>query len=409
MSRSKPVEMVLVGIGGYGGSYVQAALADQGQYGARLVGAVDPAPEKTKSMAPLQAAGVPLFPTLDAFYANCQAELVVISAPIQYHAPLSIQALEHGSHVLCEKPVAATIQEALAMQQAATAAKRFLAIGYQWSFADAIQAIKQDVLAGRFGAPRRLKTLVSWPRQASYYGRASWAGALRAADGSWVLDSPVNNATAHYLHNMLYLLGEAREAAATPVAVQAELYRANPIGNYDTAALRCRTATDVDLLFYTSHAVPSTIGPICVFEFDNATLAYTGGGASAGFVACFDDGSRQAYDQPESTPCNKLWQTVAAIRGDAPPPACQVATAIPHLLCVNGAQESSPVGDFPAALIHIDPQPNGDSLRWVQNLQGVMVACFAAGLMPADLPEATWATTAQWVDLRGYRHFPRQA
>ena len=41
--------------------------------------------------------------------------------------------------------------------------KKIVAIGYQWSFSDAIQKLKADVIAGIFGKPRRLKTLVLWP------------------------------------------------------------------------------------------------------------------------------------------------------------------------------------------------------------------------------------------------------
>jgi len=35
-----------------------------------------------------------------------------------------------------------------------------------------------------------------------------------------VLDSPVNNATAHYLHNMFYVLGHATDASAMPACVR---------------------------------------------------------------------------------------------------------------------------------------------------------------------------------------------
>ena len=49
--------------------------------------------------------------------------------------------------------------------------------------------------------------MVSFPRPLSYFKRNDWAGHLRTPAGEDVLDSPLNNATAHYLHNMLYVLG----------------------------------------------------------------------------------------------------------------------------------------------------------------------------------------------------------
>ena len=41
---------------------------------------------------------------------------------------------------------------------------------------------------------------------------------------------------------MLYVLGKTPDTSAQPHSVTAELYRANPIENYDTAAIRCTTA-----------------------------------------------------------------------------------------------------------------------------------------------------------------------
>ena len=43
--------------------------------------------------------------------------------------------------------------------------------------------------------------------------------------GNPIFDSPVSNACAHYLHNMLYVLGPTRETSAMPARVQAELTR----------------------------------------------------------------------------------------------------------------------------------------------------------------------------------------
>src|SRR5439155_21910363 len=94
------------------------------------------------------------------------------------------------------------------MAEAAESAGRFLAIGYQWSYSTAVQALKRDILQGRFGRPLRFRTSVTYPRSKSYFRRNAWAGRERSEAGDAIYDSPVNNATAHFLHNMLYLLGD---------------------------------------------------------------------------------------------------------------------------------------------------------------------------------------------------------
>jgi predicted dehydrogenase len=119
----------------------------------------------------------------------------------------TLTALRGGSHVLCEKPAAATPKEAVRMQEAAQAAGRHLAIGYQWSYSRAVQDLKRDILQGRFGRPVGLKSIVLWPRDAAYYHRAPWAGRMQDGEGRPIRDSVANNATAHYLHTMFFLLG----------------------------------------------------------------------------------------------------------------------------------------------------------------------------------------------------------
>lgn len=386
------VEIALVGVGGYGSNYVSAILRDADAHNVSIVAAIDPAIEGSKHRAALQDLGVPFFAGLDEFYSSGgHADLTVVSSPIHTHASLSISALRHGSHVLCEKPVAATVQDARAMHDAAAAAGRFLAVGYQWSFADAVQALKRDIMAGNFGAPVRLKTLCSWPRPASYYERAPWAGALCGPDGEWILDSPVNNATAHYLHNMLYIIGGSVRRSASPVTVQAELYRANRITNYDTGALRCLVEGGAEILFYSTHAVPSNFGPACVYEFEEATVVNDGTTRAQAFTAHWRNGAMKAYDTPDATECNKLWQCVTAARSGRQP-VCDVVSAIPQVLCVNASQASSGnIYEFPHHLLRNQQRKGGDSLTWVEGLQGVMTTCFGAAMLPSEVGNVEWS------------------
>jgi predicted dehydrogenase len=313
-------------------------------------------------------------------------------------------ALSKGANVLCEKPLAATIQHARQMAATEREVRGFVAVGYQWSFSDAVQALKHDVLAGEFGQPRVLKTKVLWPRRASYYSRNGWAGRLKSSRGHWVLDSPANNATAHYLHKMFYILGELRETSDWPVDVEAELYRANAIENYDAAAIRCHTATGAEILFYTAHSVPLKVGPTSRYEFENAVVEYTPADRS-GFVARFSDGRVKTYGDPNETYSNKLWHSAEAVRTDAPI-ACGIEAATPHTLCVNGAQESMwEIAEFPKELARTEWQ-DGDSLTWVEGLQQTLEHCYDLGVIPSELGGIPWARKGRLVDLRRYRFFP---
>lgn len=401
------VKALLVGAGGYGNFYLRA-FADGGKaHQVELAGVVDPTISGTPVEAELRGAHIPIYRELANALQNEPAPLVVIAAPIHVHAAYTQTALAHGAHVLCEKPLCATLQEATALLAAQHQANRFVAVGYQWSFSAAIQALKADILAGRFGAPRRAKALVLWPRTATYYARNNWAGRLRMPDGRWVLDSPVSNATAHYLHNLFYLLGERRESSAQPVTLQAELYRANPIENCDTAALRCTTASGVEVLYYTSHAIPDTNGPRFQLEFDDAVVTYaTNGGGSKNddqIVATFRSGQTKAYGNPFAEENGKLWQCAEAVRTGGSV-ACDLLAATAHVRAVNGMHESAPVvAAFPASLIQ-----QRDELTWVPGLQETLLACYQQNQLPAEQGHVAWARSGNQIDLSSYTTFPQQ-
>jgi predicted dehydrogenase len=126
-------------------------------------------------------------------------------------------------------------------------------VGFQDLYVPGAHDIKGRVLAGELGRLQRITVRAQWPRPESYYARNAWAGRLRA-DGAWVLDSPVNNAFAHFLMLALFWAGTEPTTAADVVQLEAELYRAHAIESFDTVSLRAHTASGVEILFYGSHA-----------------------------------------------------------------------------------------------------------------------------------------------------------
>jgi len=400
---SRKIKTAMVGIAGFGHHHLENILRDYENGPIELVAGVARRPERCPRLSDLKNLGVRIYNTLEDFYDHETAELVVISSPVHLHRPFTCYALEHGSHVFCEKPLAATVQDALAMADAQEKSGLHVAIGYQWSFSAAIQALKADVMAGELGKPLRLKTLVSWPRPRSYYGDRGWRGEMKTDDGEWILDSPVQNATAHYLHNALYILGDTRETSAEPVDVKAELYRANEIGNYDTAALRVHTDRGVEILFYTSHAVPSEIGPVISYEFEKAVVSHVRFSTDL-FTARFTDGRTKSYGNPEDNRGTVLLDIAAGIR-DGKAPACGIAAAAQHTVCMCGAQESAPeIAEFPSEIVMKEGED--DPLTYVRGLQGVMVECFDQAVLPCEHEAVNWARGGRTVDLKEYTHFP---
>jgi predicted dehydrogenase len=384
-----PVSVLMVAIGGYGQHYLNA-LVDLAP-ACRLAGVVDPIANQSPVWPTVAAQRVPVHATIEEFYdAGHSADLAVIASPIHFHVPQSIVALEHGTCVLCDKPLGASVEEADALCRVRDQSRRWAMIGYQWSFSAGIQALKRDILEGRFGVPRRVSALCCWPRDITYYRRNDWAGRLRdVTTGRPVLDSPANNAMAHYLHNLFFLLGPEMHLSAQPRCVEAEMYRAYAIESADTAMCRAMAGQDVEVLFYASHVTSSTIAPRFRLEFDDAVVTF--GEETAGITAISRGGHRHQYPAPDETPqFHKLRVAVdgcAAGQADAAI-VCGPEAARPQTVCVNAMHESAgEIREFGPGFVHSEGTPER---LWVDGLDEVLLRCWAQRCMPSDTGVA-WA------------------
>ena len=198
------------------------------------------------------------------------------------------------------------------------------------------------------------------------------------------------------------MLGKTRESSAKLIDVQAELYRANHIENYDTAAIRCHTEDGVEILFYTAHPVPDTIGPVLSYEFEHAVVILMPQKTNC---APFHNGQTKEYGNPSENDAHKLWQAVDAVRTGMPL-ACGVMSASEHTRCINGAQESvDEITTFPEDLVHIIGDEN-DTLTWVTGLKETMETCYDKGLLPSEGSSVTLGSRRTTVDLRNYQSYP---
>ncbi len=93
-------------------------------------------------------------PALGAEALIAAAEAVIVAAPTRFHHALATAALEAGRHVLVEKPIAATLDEADALVALAKARGVVLQVGQLERFSGGMRALRRDgALAARVGKP----------------------------------------------------------------------------------------------------------------------------------------------------------------------------------------------------------------------------------------------------------------
>jgi predicted dehydrogenase len=108
---------------------------------------------------------------------RARPEIVVIATPPHLHRDIALAALGAGAHVLCEKPVAMTREEARAMVDAASRGGRVAMTGFNWRFPAAMQRLHAMMQEGFVG--RVLHVTGRW------FG-ARWADEASAA--TWRMD-----------------------------------------------------------------------------------------------------------------------------------------------------------------------------------------------------------------------------
>lgn len=107
--------------------------------------------ETVRTMLGEDGANVKAYTSSEAMFQEADLDVVSVTTPNRFHAPLSIQALEYGVHTLCTKPVARTPEEGVAMLEAARRADRTLMLGTQRPYTTSAQHLKRLIDEGHLG------------------------------------------------------------------------------------------------------------------------------------------------------------------------------------------------------------------------------------------------------------------
>jgi predicted dehydrogenase len=397
------IRAALVGVSGYGRWHLLMAMEQALVGRLRLVGAtiINPTEEPVITQR-LRRQGVPVFGRFDEMMTALagRVDLVLVPTAIQWHARMTIAALNAGAHVLVEKPIAATLQEVDAIIAARERTGRTVAVGFQDLYVPATHDIKRRILAGQIGRLQRVVVTGQWPRPMSYYARNSWAGRLRA-DGGWVLDSPVSNAHAHFLMLALFWAGTTPATAAEIESVQAELYRVNEIESFDTVSFRALTRAGIEILFYASHAGQEDFPPEIRLVGDDGQIRWT---YERSYTIAAGAAPLESCEVPEQldTRLTVLEAMMGRLAGNQNF-IVEAELARGHTRLMNALHEFFPIHALDPECVAISDEPAG-TFRRVRGLDALMAAAAARGELFSEAG-APWGETAELKSLAGYEAF----
>lgn len=403
MTTNQYIRFAVMGIHGYSRSHIgDLQRLERAGGSVKLVAAVAHVRRQDEAYASsLETTGVRLVSDVDSLLAmKNDIDVVTVPVGIALHVPMAEKALRAGYAVYLEKPVTGAIQDLDHLAEVEQQVPGPLFIGFQDIFQPGLWELKRRILKGDLGPLRRAVVMSAGPRAQSYYERADWAGRL-SVNGTWVLDSPLNNACAHYINLVLFLAGTSLSVAARPLEVTAELYHAHPIESADTTAVRVRTHEGVEIVFIASHACKTQRGSLVRLEFDAGEVTGNPGAADAAWQLHPASGISDRIEIMK-VEVDPFASVARVIRNEKDVLVCTLAMARPHTLVVNGAHFSSPIRDIPAALCATESRVKNNQTQtytWVKDMNACLDVCFEKGCLPSESGVVQWAQPGQPVNV----------
>jgi predicted dehydrogenase len=206
--------VAIIGTGSIAGAHITAwsDLADR----LERVAAVDIDQARVEAFA--EKHGIPhTYTDVGEMLREQRPDLVHIATPPALHAPLAIQCLDAGAHVLCEKPLVGSLRELDAIAAAEERSGKFCSSIVQWRFGSAGRQIRELANDGTFGRHTITTCMTTWYRPPSYYEvpwRGTWASELGGVNMGQAI---------HLIDLMLWLNTPWREVTAITQTLEREI------------------------------------------------------------------------------------------------------------------------------------------------------------------------------------------
>jgi predicted dehydrogenase len=222
--------------------------------GARLVTLYDIDHQRATAQAE-KASGILVAREFDEALSARGVDAVAICTPSGAHASLAIEAARAKKHVIVEKPLALTLEEADAMIDACDAAGVKLFVVKQNRYNRPVIAARRALDEGRLGRLFLGGARVLWHRNQDYYDSETWRG-------TWAHDGGVcANQAAHHIDLLVWFMGDVVGVFATGATVM------HDIETEDTATvlLRFRHGTTATIQATTCTQPRDLEGSIALF------------------------------------------------------------------------------------------------------------------------------------------------
>jgi predicted dehydrogenase len=221
---ARPIRVGLVGAGFMGRAHALALRSVAGVFSLTLAPVLEMLADVDEASAARNAAALGFArSTADwrALVADPAVDVVDITAPNALHKPIALAALAAGKPVWCEKPLAATAEDAQEMAQAATQAGVATQVGFNYTRNPLLGLARRMIEAGELGDITGFRGIHAEDYNAD--PRAPWTWRLDPAGGAGV----IADLGSHIVNMARFLLGPIESVCADVQTV----HRTRPFGD----------------------------------------------------------------------------------------------------------------------------------------------------------------------------------
>lgn len=174
--------------------------------GAKLVAVCDVDTARAKNLG--EKYGVPYFTSLEAMMEGVESDIVSILTPSGLHAKHTLQVAPYGKHIVVEKPMALSLEDADKMIRICDKHRVKLFVIKQNRYNLPVQKLAEAVKQNRFGKLVMGTVRVRWCRDQGYYNQDEWRG-------TWAMDGGVfTNQASHHIDLLEWLMGDVESVFA---------------------------------------------------------------------------------------------------------------------------------------------------------------------------------------------------
>jgi len=173
----------------------------------KLAGVLDLSEEGARSVA----GGAPVFTDLEPFL-ETEMDAVVVSTPPHTHEEPCIAALERGMHVLVEKPMANSVETCQRILNAANAADRVVATGFNMRYYPAFAYVKDAVTSGKIGTLTHVRAFGGHDGLAHFTHDWEYRAPIAGGGAMWDIGIHLTDLVRHLLGEVTSVYGVASES-----------------------------------------------------------------------------------------------------------------------------------------------------------------------------------------------------